>query len=608
LEENIGMGKLQESRAALRDAWGLTRPFFVSEHKWRALGAVALLLVLTIGGAVLQRIFTEWSGTFQTALQQRDAATFWRQMAWFPALAIPIIVAAVYGFYIAQMLQLRWRRWFTQQYLQRWLSAKAFYRLEVQRNAPGVAVPDNPDQRIQEDIQNFTDLTVNLCLGLVGAFFTLTLFTGMLWSLSEGADVVLPQALGGAALDIPGFLVWVAVIYCGVGTWITFIIGRPQRQLNFDKQRLEADFRHHMVRVRDNAEAIALDGGEAVEGKHLGGRFDALLQTTQTLIVKQKHLIWFTTFFGLMASVFSFLILAPRYFRGEIEMGTMVMVSSAFGAVSGSLSWLVDNYPRLAVWRATVQRLVGFERSLQAPAAAVAPQPAAPDEGLQARLDHVALPTGRKVLVDVALQAQAGERILIEGTSGGGKSTLLRVLAGIWPYAQGQLQMPENAMFIPQRPYFPDGPLRDALAYPESAERYSDAQLREALQNARLPNLVDQLDHSLAWGQLLSGGEKQRLSVARVFLKRPAWVFADEASSALDNATEQHIYQQLVQLVQEQGGALVSVAHRDTVRGFHTVTWHLDPQTQSLRVMPMATSAGVPQEPSPAPMNATSQE
>ena len=589
---------LSEMRTALREAWSLTRPFFVSEHKAWALGAVGLLLVLTIGGTVLQRVLTEWSGTFQTALQQRDAATFWRQMAWFPALAVPIIVAAVYGFYVAQMLQLRWRRWFTQQYLQRWLSAKAFYRLEVERNAPGVTVPDNPDQRIQEDIQNFTDLTVNLCLGLVGAFFTLTLFTGMLWGLSEGADVTLPAALGGAALDIPGFLVWVAVIYCGLGTWITFLIGRPQRQLNFDKQRLEANFRHHMVRVRDNAEAIALDGGEAVEGKQLVGRFDALLQTTQTLIVKQKHLIWFTTFFGLLASVFSFLILAPRYFRGEIEMGTMVMVSSAFGAVSGSLSWLVDNYPRLAVWRATVQRLAGFERSLQGASPAVAPLPA-PSGGLHAQLDHVALPTGRKVLVDVALHAQPGERILIEGSSGGGKSTLLRVLAGIWPYAQGQLQMPADAMFIPQRPYFPDGPLRDALAYPEAAERYSDAQLREALLKARLPNLVDQLDHALAWGQLLSGGEKQRLSVARVFLKRPAWVFADEASSALDNATEQHIYQQLVQLVQEQGGALVSVAHRDTVRGFHTVTWQLDPQTQRLRVAPLAAEAA-----RPVPLNA----
>ena len=604
------MGKVQAARQALQEAWSLVLPYLRSDERWRALGMLVLMAVLTITATALTRANAEWAGALSTALQQRDADSFWRLLGWFPLLGGAIIVAAVVLFYVVQMLQLRWRRWLTQHYLQRWLGQQAFYRLELARNAPGVQVPDNPDQRIQEDVNVFTEMTLVLASGLLRSLLTLCLFTGMLWGVSEGADITLPQALGGAALDIPGFMVWIALLYCGLGTWITFIIGRPQRQLNFDKQRLEANFRHHLVRVRDNAEAIALDGGERIERAQLGGRFDALLDTTRTLIHKQKNLIWFSTFYMVTAMVFTDLLLAPRYFRGEIEMGVLISTSMAFAAVQGALSWLVDNYQQLAVWRATVQRLHGFERALAHDAAtrsgtcdsALVTTLTTPPAGgsaagaaeggqasaLQAQLQQVALPGGRAVLQHAQLQVLPHERVLLEGPSGSGKSTLLRVLAGIWPHAQGQVQRPANAMFIAQRPYLPEGPLRDALAYPDAADLYSDAQLRQALQDALLPGLVDALDTHAVWASTLSGGEQQRLAVARVLLKRPAWVFADEASSALDKAAEAHLYQQLVQLAQAEGGALVSVAHRDSVRAFHTTRWVLDPQTRQLHVLPMA--------------------
>lgn len=604
------MGKVQAARQALQEAWSLVLPYLRSDERWRALGMLVLMAVLTITATALTRANAEWAGALSTALQQRDADSFWRLLGWFPLLGGAIIVAAVVLFYVVQMLQLRWRRWLTQHYLQRWLGQQAFYRLELARNAPGVQVPDNPDQRIQEDVNVFTEMTLVLASGLLRSLLTLCLFTGMLWGVSEGTDITLPQALGGAALDIPGFMVWIALLYCGLGTWITFIIGRPQRQLNFDKQRLEANFRHHLVRVRDNAEAIALDGGERIERAQLGGRFDALLDTTRTLIHKQKNLIWFSTFYMVTAMVFTDLLLAPRYFRGEIEMGVLISTSMAFAAVQGALSWLVDNYQQLAVWRATVQRLHGFERALAHDAATrsgasdsalvttlttlpAGGSAAGAVEGgqasaLQAQLQQVALPGGRAVLQHAQLQVLPHERVLLEGPSGSGKSTLLRVLAGIWPHAQGQVQRPANAMFIAQRPYLPEGPLRDALAYPDATDLYSDEQLRQALQDALLPGLVDALDTSAVWASTLSGGEQQRLAVARVLLKRPAWVFADEASSALDKAAEAHLYQQLVQLAQAEGGALVSVAHRDSVRAFHTTRWVLDPQTQQLHVLPMA--------------------
>ena len=604
------MGNVQAARQALQEAWSLVLPYLRSDERWRALGMLVLMAVLTITATALTRANAEWAGALSTALQQRDADSFWRLLGWFPLLGGAIIVAAVVLFYVVQMLQLRWRRWLTQHYLQRWLGQQAFYRLELARNAPGVQVPDNPDQRIQEDVNVFTEMTLVLASGLLRSLLTLCLFTGMLWGVSEGADITLPQALGGAALDIPGFMVWIALLYCGLGTWITFIIGRPQRQLNFDKQRLEANFRHHLVRVRDNAEAIALDGGERIERAQLGARFDALLDTTRTLIHKQKNLIWFSTFYMVTAMVFTDLLLAPRYFRGEIEMGVLISTSMAFAAVQGALSWLVDNYQQLAVWRATVQRLHGFERALAHDAAtrsgacdsALVTTLTTPPAGgsaagaaeggqasaLQAQLQQVVLPGGRAVLQHAQLQVLPHERVLLEGPSGSGKSTLLRVLAGIWPHAQGQVQRPANAMFIAQRPYLPEGPLRDALAYPDAADLYSDAQLRQALQDALLPGLVDALDTSAVWASTLSGGEQQRLAVARVLLKRPAWVFADEASSALDKAAEAHLYQQLVQLAQAEGGALVSVAHRDSVRAFHTTRWVLDPQTRQLHVLPMA--------------------
>ena len=497
------MGNVQAARQALQEAWSLVLPYLRSDERWRALGMLVLMAVLTITATALTRANAEWAGALSKALQQRDADSFWRLLGWFPLLGGAIIVAAVVLFYVVQMLQLRWRRWLTQHYLQRWLGQQAFYRLELARNAPGVQVPDNPDQRIQEDVNVFTEMTLVLASGLLRSLLTLCLFTGMLWGVSEGADITLPQALGGAALDIPGFMVWIALLYCGLGTWITFIIGRPQRQLNFDKQRLEANFRHHLVRVRDNAEAIALDGGERIERAQLGGRFDALLDTTRTLIHKQKNLIWFSTFYMVTAMVFTDLLLAPRYFRGEIEMGVLISTSMAFAAVQGALSWLVDNYQQLAVWRATVQRLHGFERALAHDAAtrsgasdsALMTTLTTPPAGgsaagaveggqasaLQAQLQQVALPGGRAVLQHAQLQVLPHERVLLEGPSGSGKSTLLRVLAGIWPHAQGQVQRPANAMFIAQRPYLPEGPLRDALAYPDAADRYSDAQLRQAL-------------------------------------------------------------------------------------------------------------------------------
>ncbi|MEO6320185.1 MAG: ABC transporter ATP-binding protein/permease, partial [Polaromonas sp.] len=473
----------------------------------------------------------------------------------------------------------------TAHYLERWLSDHSFYKMELARfssadNANGT--PDNPDQRIQEDINLFTTYSISLSMGLLNAVVTLVSFVGILWSLS-GAFAF---SFNGSSYSIPGFMVWMAVLYCVAGSVITHYIGRPQIKLNFQQQRVEADFRHHMVRVREYSESIALDKGEAVERAQLDTRFAAVLANYLQLIKKQKNLVWFTNFFGQAAVVFPFIVAAPRFFRGAIQLGELIQISSAFGRVQDSLSWLVDNYSSLAAWRATTDRLTSFEDNISAVAQqgraqaasnliANEAQPLAADT-LGMNSLSLKLPTGATLLSGVSLQAGPGESVLLKGPSGSGKSTLFRALAGIWPFYTGQTHLPLDAMFIPQRPYFPDGSLRNALAYPQPAAQYDDDALKQALLDALLPQLASRLDEENAWSQKLSGGEQQRLAIARVLLKKPRWIFADEATSALDEAAEKTIYQKLLASVRSARGSLVSIAHRPTVAAFHGKLWELE--------------------------------
>ena len=552
--------------APMRRAAALAAPYFTSERKWQARGLLAAIVALNLAAVYMLVRINAWNRVFYDALQQRDAAVFRAQLVRFAWLAAAYVVIAVYRFYLTQRLQIDWRRWLTRHMLARWLEGKAFYRLELARFADGAA-PDNPDQRIQEDLQLFTSATVSLAMGLLNAAVTFVSFVGILWGLSG--------SMGIGPWQVPGFMVWMAVLYCAAGSAVTFLVGRPQIGLNYRQQRLEADFRHRLVRVREHAEAIALDGGEGVEGAQLGLRFSDALANYIALVKRQKNLVWFTSFFGQAAVVFPFIVAAPRFFSGAIQLGELMQIASAFDRVQGSLSWIVDNYADIATWRATTERLTRFEASLAAQAAAPGLRPEA-GERLRARGLDVRLPNGAPLLVRASLDARPGDAILVSGPSGAGKSTLLRALAGIWPFARGTATRPRDAMFIPQRPYFPDGRLRDALAYPEPADRYTDDALRRALREARLPRLAARLDDEGAWNATLSGGEQQRLAIARVLLKRPAWVFADEATSALDGPAEQQLYAHLRALVRERGGALVSVAHRDSVQAFHTTRWRLD--------------------------------
>ena len=558
----------------------LSAPYFHSEQKWRARGMFVAIVALNLGSVYMAVLFNQWYNLFYSALEAKNQPEFWHQIGRFSYLAFIAIIIAVYRFYLTQLLQMEWRRWMTGYYLRRWLGGDAFYRMELARYASAQGIrADNPDQRISEDVNQFTSQTIGLVMGVLNASVTLASFVGILWGLSGAFSF----QLTGREVTIPGFMVWMAILYCLVGSVLTHYIGRRQITLNFEQQKREADFRHHMVRVREYSEAIALDRGQGVEQQHLGTRFTSVLANYLQLIKAQKSLIWFTSFFGQAAVIFPMIIAAPRYFSGAINLGGLMQINSAFGRVQDSLSWFVDNYSSLAAWRATTDRLTGFDDAIAAAEAHNPNLQLIDGEALTARALDVNLPNGTPLLANTALQVAVGDHVLLQGPSGSGKSTLFRTLAGIWPYASGDLRRSRDSMFIPQHPYFPNGTLREALAYPEPTSRYPDAEMQTALGEALLPHLAGELDRVDAWGQKLSGGEKQRLAIARVLLKQPQWVFADEATSALDAQSEETVYRKLLAMVDKAGGGIVSIAHRASVAAFHDSRWELQ-----------ATAAGAP--------------
>ena len=574
----INLQRLRTARAFGAKLWVLVKPFWLSEERWPAFGLLAIVVGLNLGIVFLNVRFNEWYGVFYDALQNKNYAVYQRQLLVFTVLAVAFIVAAVYQIYVRQMLEIRWRRWLTSQYLHDWMSNRAFYRMELTDYGT-----DNPEQRIQEDMRLLTSNTLSLSLGLLSSIVTLVSFLSILWTLSGPTSFTIL----GSAITIPGYMVWVAFVYALAGSLLTHRIGWPLRIINFNQQRFEADFRYRMTRIRENAESIALYGGEADERHSLDGSFTNIWGNWWKLMKRQKTLTWFTSFYGQAAVIFPFLVGAPRYFSGAIQLGGLIQISSAFGQVQGSLSWLIDAYPQLADWRATVDRLTSFgaaiERSREdatAKDAILVEQNGAP--ALDLRGLDVAVPTGRVLLKNVNERIEAGEQVLISGPSGSGKTTFFRALAGIWPFGRGTVRTPAGAkmLFLPQKPYLPLGTLKAAVCYPGSANAHSDDSVMEILDACRLGHLRDRLHESTNWSLALSGGEQQRLGFARILANRPNWVFLDEATSSVDEEIERHLYG----LVRERlpGAAVVSIAHRPTLAAFHHRRMRIDPDRQAI--------------------------
>lgn len=548
------------------DLWELVRPFWFSEEKTAARLLLAGVVGLTLALVYMNVQFNTWYNEFYNSLQNKDRDAFFSAMSKFMVLATVYIVMYVYKIYLQQWLQIRWRRWMTERYLAEWLGNGVYYRMQFAAERT-----DNPDQRIAEDLNLFVDESLSLFLGLLDAIVTLASFVTILWGLS-GA---LQFTLGGTTWEIYGYMVWVAVAYAAVGSLAAHWIGRPLIRLNFDQQRYEADFRFGLARFRDQTEAVAFFRGEQQELQGFRTRFASVTQNWWQLMKRQKLFNFYASGYGQLATVFPFLVGAPRYFSGAIPLGGLMQISNAFSEVQRALSWFINVYPSVARWRATVDRLVGFHKAVEDALTAakhttgVARAPSG-SAALELHDPQIRQPDGELVVAGGRLSVSPGERVAIRGPSGAGKSTLFRTIAGIWPFASGMLRTPGgfDPMFLPQRPYFPLGTLRAAVAYPSSPEAFGDARIREALSAVGLDGLRDALDETAHWSQRLSGGEQQRVAIARALLHTPAWLFLDEATSNLDENAERALLALL--RARLPASAIIFISHRPDPTGEHT--------------------------------------
>ena len=550
-------------RQFLRNSWALATPYWCSEDRWAAWGLLGIVVVINLGLVYLNVLFNRWNNVFYNAIQDKNYDVFTQQLLRFAWLAAIFIALAVYQLYLNQMLQIRWRRWLTDRYLNAWLVDRTYYRMQLLAGDT-----DNPDQRIADDVRLFVTHTLTLSLEFLSAVVTLFSFIGILWGLSG------PWIVPILGITIPGYMVWAALLYAILGTGLTEKVGRRLIRLDFDQQRYEADFRFSLVRLRENTEGVALYRGEGDELKTFRERFAHVVENWWGIMTLRKRLTGFTVGFNQIAVIFPFIVAGPRFFRGEIALGGLMQTASAFREVQQALSVVVDYrlYPQIAEWRAVVNRLTGFEAAM----ALARPRPAA--EGIR-RGDaaagialeglDLALPDGRPLLDGANARIAGGERVLLTGPSGSGKSTLFRAIAGIWPFGRGRITVPANArvLFLPQKPYLPIGTLRDVVSYPMPAAGVTDAALREALEVVGLPGLARRLEENTHWALQLSPGEQQRIAFARALVQKPDWLFLDEATSAVDEGTERGLYA----LVTERlpGTAVVSIGHRPTLETFH---------------------------------------
>jgi vitamin B12/bleomycin/antimicrobial peptide transport system ATP-binding/permease protein len=552
-------------RATLAAVWRISAPYFNSEDKWAGRGLLAAVIAIELATVYLTVLFNQWNNVFYTALQERNQAVFTYQIGYFCVLAAFWIGLKVYQLYLNQWLQIRWRNWMTTRYLGGWLHDANHYRMQLLGDAA-----DNPDQRIADDTKRFVEQTMELGIGLLSAVVTIASFVVILWVLSDEA----PLHLFGHDIPIPGYLVWAALIYALVGTALTHLIGWPLVGLNFQQQRYEADFRFNLVRVRENSEQIALLHGEPVERTRLQGRFALVYRNWVEIMQRTKKLTAFTASYSQASVIFPYMLIGPAYFANKVQLGGLTQTLSAFSSVQDALSFFITAYRTLAEWQSVVDRLGGFETSiLNADALAARDNTIKVSTGEKADIDLkqlvVTLPNGVPQVTTDGFTLRHDERTLLTGPSGAGKSTLFRAIAGIWPFGTGSIDIPANAslMMLPQRPYFPVGSLLSAVAYPAEESAFDRTQLADALLAVGLPNLAARLDEEAHWNRMLSLGEQQRLGLARALLLKPQYLFLDEATASLDEASEAALYRLLEQKLPTT--TIVSIGHRSTLDAFH---------------------------------------
>lgn len=540
-------------------AWRIARPYWVSEERWPARGLLALLVVIDLSKVYIAVRYTFWHRDFWDALTAFNAAAFWRLMGLFLALASASVCLDTARPWFNQKLEMRWRSWVTAVYLGRWLSGRTYYHIDR------AGTIDNPDQRVSEDLRLMASNTLTLFLDFIKNSANLVSYSIIVWGLSGS----LLLDAWGVSVGVPGYLLWAAFLYAALGTLFVERIGRQMVRVDYAQQEREADFRFLLVRIRQSAEQIAFCAGERSESRRLAIRFEAIRRNWREVMRYTKRVTLFDESYVELGAIVAYVLILPRYFAREITLGMVQQAILSFSRVRASFSWFIHQYKELALLRSVYRRLIEFDAALDRDYRSGIAVERAAAPAIRLRDLRLQLPDGTPLAAIDRIRIGTGERWMVTGRSGVGKSTLLRAMAGLWPHGTGKVEIPAaRTMFVPQRSYLPTGSLRESLCYPDDGSGFDDARCREALDDVRLGHLAAHLDETADWMRRLSPGEQQRLAIARVLLHRPELLLLDEATSALDPDNEPHVYRLLLERL--PGLTLVSVAHRAALRPFHT--------------------------------------
>ena len=558
--------------AALGQIWRLASPYFNSEERWFARIIVLVMVLIELVAVYTQVLLTTWNLKFFNALQMKDLNAWMHQLQFFTVLFAAIVALAIAQLYMNQWLQIRWRRWMTERYLERWLNNSNHYRMQLR------GTTDNPDQRISMDIAEFITSSLTVLFGagpavpgIINAIASLASFIVMLWGMSR----ITPLPIYGHNYAFPGYLVVAALASAFLGTIVTHLFGRKLIPLNFNQQRYEADFRFRLVRVRENSEQIALLRGEPAEQRTLMGSFENIAANWYRIMVASLRLTLASATYGQLSFLLPSLLIAPSFFAGASMIGTLMQTSSAFGQVSRGFNFFVTNYRLLAEWKAVIDRLLGFDAAAATAEAQMRGEKRisieGPGTGKHIEIEglDLRLPNAAPLITGARLTFGPGERVLISGPSGAGKSTMFRAIAGIWPFGTGRISIPAGSkvMIVPQKPYLPIGALAGAIAFPATADSCKREEIEEVLRDAGLAAFIPRLDEEAHWSQVLSLGEQQRLAVARALLHKPDVLFLDEATASLDEPSEARLYARLRESLPQT--TIVSIAHRSALRAMH---------------------------------------
>jgi putative ATP-binding cassette transporter len=527
------------------------------------------LAILIVGNVAFQYGINVWNRAIFDAIEKRDSATVFYLTGIFFPLAIGSVLIGVAQVYARMGIQRRWRAWLTSSVLTRWLANGRYYQLNLVGGDH-----KNPEYRIAEDLRIATDSPVDFAAGVTSAFLSATTFIVVLWTIGGALTVT----IAGSTITIPGFLVIAAVLYAAIASGSIMTIGRSFVQISEDKNQAEADFRYTLTRVRENGESIALLGGEEEERDGIDKTFTNVLRQWSRLAGQHMRTTLVSQGSSLIAPVVPILLCAPKFLDGSMTLGQVMQAASAFTIVQTAFGWLVDNYPRLADWNACARRIAslmmsldGLERAERGDGFGRIQRGETKGKTMLSLNDlSVTLDDGTAVVDDTEVAIEPGERLLVAGESGSGKSTLVRAIAGLWPWGGGSVNFhPDRRLFmLPQKPYVPSGTLRRAVAYPGAAEDWSVKEIGEALDKVGLKHLIEKIEEDAPWDQTLSGGEKQRLAFARLFLHNPDIIVLDEATSALDEKSQDKMMALLTKTLPK--ATVVSVAHRAELEAFHS--------------------------------------